>query len=157
MKNIKSAAAIFAFALVFGLVFFGQASSAIAQGKSVQHDKKEKKIKKQDNEDEDNDGDDVSADEAKRASISLDAACAIALEKVNGAVIDEELEKEHGRLQYAFDIRDSKGQVYDVEIDAVTGEVLQAILDEDDDDAAKKVTKKKVVERTAKVVKTKPH
>ena len=73
-------------------------------------------------------------------------------------MIDEELEKEHGRLQYAFDIRDENGQVWDVEIHAMTGEVLQAILDdEDDDDNAVKPSKTKVKStQTAKTVKKKP-
>ena len=81
----------------------------------------------------------------------------IALGRIPGKIFDAEFEKEHGRLQYAFDILGEDGKTYDVEIDAVTGEVIQADVDDDDDDSgptSKVVVKKKIVERT--VVAKKP-
>jgi len=37
-------------------------------------------------------------------------------------------------VQYAFDIRNSEGKLYDVEIDAQTGELIKAVQDDDDDE-----------------------
>ena len=157
MKGINVFALAAALALSLGLLLISGTQSVSAQKPAAKPVKKEKVVKKSDDEDDD-DGDDVSTDEAKSVAITLEAARAIALAKVNGKVIDEELEKEHGRLQYAFDIRDENGQVWDVEIHAMTGEVLQAILDdEDDDDNAVKPSKTKVKStQTAKTVKKKP-
>jgi len=161
MKGLSAFAALFVFALSLGLLLVGGCQSASGQKSTVKTTKKEKAAKKADYED-DNDGDDVSADEAKGVNVTLEAARTIALERVKGTVIDEELEKEHGRLQYAFDIKGENGQVWDVEIHAMTGEVLQAIPDDEDDDdgaavTSKKTVHKKIVKTTAKVAATKPH
>lgn len=100
-------------------------------------------------------------EDKQRVKLSLEDARAIATGRINGKVIDEELEKERGRVQYAFDIRDEQGKVWDVEIDANTGEVLQAVEDDDDDNDVssakrKKLETKKNSKQTAKVIKTKP-
>ena len=69
---------------------------------------------------------DIPADLAKNAKITLDAARATALAKVpNGAVRSEELEKEHGKLIYSFDIAvPGKPGIEEVNVSAVTGKVL---------------------------------
>ncbi|MFL6468441.1 MAG: PepSY domain-containing protein [Pyrinomonadaceae bacterium] len=101
--------------------------------------------------------DDEDITEADRAlvKISVKDAKLIALGRIPGKIMDAEFEKEHGRLQYAFDILGDDGKTYDVEIDAITGEVIQAELDDDDNDdddgaAAKTVVKTKLVEPTVK-------
>ena len=142
-------------AMVFGLFFIAGAQSAAAQEKPVP-DVKEKKA---DCDDEEGD-DDEDLTEADRASvkISIKDAKVIALGRIPGKIMDAELEKERGRLQYAFDILGDDGKTYDVEIDAITGEILQAEPEDDDDDdgpAAKIVVKKKVIERKV-VVATRP-
>lgn len=150
--------------LLIAAFAFGVSIAVLPQGIAAQTDKQkppsESKEKKQDDDEGDDDDDCVSEEESKSIKVALESARAIALSKVPGTVLDEELEKEHGRLQYAFDIKDSDGKVYDVEVDANTGEIVQAILDDDDDedDAAKsKVIKKnKLAEKSAKTVKTKP-
>ena len=71
---------------------------------------------------------------AKEAKITMAEAKTIALKRVPGTILDGELEKEKGRLQYAFDICSEKNQIFDVEIDAKTGEVLKAGLDDEDDE-----------------------
>lgn len=111
----------------------------------------------EDDQDGDNDDDEkLSAEDAKLAKISLGEARMIALKRIGGKVIEEELEKENGKLQYAFDIRDSSGKIWDVEIDAMTGEVLKA-TDEDDEDGDNQQSgltrTKKSVYRAAKKVK----
>ena len=144
-------------------LFLGLAVAAVPHTTHAQ-DKPKPEDKQKDRERDDNDDDDdkVSPEEARSVKVPLDAARAIALGKVAGKVLDEELERERGRLQYAFDIKDHEGNVFDIEVDAETGEVLQVKKedeDDEDDDApsAKVKTKKKVktVEKTATVVKTK--
>lgn len=145
---IKTLFLVFAFGTIVALV----PVAAVAQ------DDKDspKKVERED----DDDDEDLSVEDKQRVKLSIEEARTIAIGRVNGRVIDEELEKEKGRLQYAFDIRDADGKVWDVEIDAVTGDVLQAEEDDDDDDAtsskARKRSKKRSAEKTAKVVKTNP-
>jgi hypothetical protein len=69
---------------------------------------------------------DVPASLAKQAKISLEAARATALAKVpGGQVRSEELEKEHGKLVYSFDIEvPGKSGVEEVNVSAITGKVL---------------------------------
>ncbi len=88
---------------------------------------------------EDNDADDAAekanqSKYAKEAKITMAEAKAIALKRVPGTVLDGELEKEKGRLQYSFDICSENKQIFDVEIDAKTGAVLKAVLDDEDDE-----------------------
>ncbi len=61
----------------------------------------------------------------KQAKITLEAAKATALAKVPGTVEDGELEKEHGKLVYSFDIRNEKGTISEVWIDAKTGKLIK--------------------------------
>jgi uncharacterized membrane protein YkoI len=140
------------FAIVIGLAFVLGPQKASAQDKPAA-EKKEKAAKCDDDDDDDED-----ITEADRASvkISIKDAKLIALGRVAGKIMDAEFEKERGRLQYAFDILGADGKTYDVGIDAVTGEVIQAELEDDDDDdspAAKAVVKRKIVQRTVNVAK----
>lgn len=137
------------FALVIGLAFVLGPQKVSAQDKPAA-EKKEKAAKCDDDDDDDED-----ITEADRASvkISIKDAKIIALGRINGKIMDAEFEKEHGRLQYAFDILGEDGKTYDVEIDALTGEVLQADIDDDDDDdgpTAKSIAKTKRVNGTLK-------
>ena len=69
---------------------------------------------------------DVPADLAKQARITLEAARATALAKVpHGEVRSEELEKEHGKLIYSFDIAvPGKPGIQEVNVNAMTGKVI---------------------------------
>ncbi|HEV7786847.1 MAG TPA: PepSY domain-containing protein [Thermoanaerobaculia bacterium] len=69
---------------------------------------------------------DVPADLAKQAKISLETARATALAKVpHGEVRSEELEKEHGKLIYSFDIAvPGKSGIQEVNVNAITGKVI---------------------------------
>ncbi|MGB7209764.1 MAG: PepSY domain-containing protein [Pyrinomonadaceae bacterium] len=129
MKAIKTMIWLFVVALGLGISVL-----SLPQTTNAQTDK-DKKEKKQEREDDDKDDDEkLSSRDKKKAKITLEEARAIALRRVAGTVVEEELEKEKGRLQYAFDIRDSSGKIWDVEIDAITGEVLQAAEDDEDGD-----------------------
>jgi uncharacterized membrane protein YkoI len=62
---------------------------------------------------------------AKQAKISKEKAREIAQAKEpNGKIEEEELEKENGKLVYSFDIRNEKGTITEVQVDAKTGEVV---------------------------------
>jgi hypothetical protein len=63
---------------------------------------------------------------AKKAKITLDAARATALAQVpNGAVKSEELEREHGKLIYSFEIQvPGKSGVEEVNVNAINGKVV---------------------------------
>ena len=108
------------------------------------------KTTKQQKGDDDNERDEkVSPKERKQVKISIEQARKTALERVIGTIIEEELEKEKGRLVYSIEIRDANQKVYDVEVDAKTGEVVNVEEendddeDGDDDDTAAKQTRKK--------------
>jgi hypothetical protein len=69
---------------------------------------------------------DVPAGLAKEAKISLETARSTALARVrHGVVRSEELEREHGKLIYSFDIAmPGKSGIQEVNVSAVTGKVL---------------------------------
>jgi Peptidase propeptide and YPEB domain len=141
------------FLTIFAIGLISGPQSVSAQDKPTPDVKEKAKECEDDDDDED-------LTEADRASIKITLANArkIALERVPGKITDQELEKEHGRLQYAFEIVTAEGKEFDVEIDAITGEILN-VEDEDDDGddddgpVTKMVVKKKVVERTVVVAK----
>jgi hypothetical protein len=86
-----------------------------------------------------------------QAKVSKETAQATALAKVpNGTIKEGELEKENGKLQWSFDVAtpDSK-DITEVNVDAVTGEVISAAKEsatdeakEASEDAAKEKKKK---------------
>lgn len=61
---------------------------------------------------------------AKKAKITLAQAREIALREDNGSVESEELEKEHGKLVYSFDIRNATGTITEIWVDAKSGKVV---------------------------------
>lgn len=71
------------------------------------------------------------------AKVSKEAAEQTALAKVpNGTIKDSELEKEHGKLQWSFDVAtpDSK-DITEVNVDAITGDVISASKESAADEA----------------------
>lgn len=132
MAKIKTLSGFFIAALIIGAGIFisPEVSYAQAAMNGATSAQTECKLEKEDDDDDDK------ADQAKlvkEAQITMEQARAAALGRVAGTVLKEEIERENGRLQYTFDVcRD--GKLYDVEIDAKTGAVLQAGLDDEDDD-----------------------
>ncbi|MFL5318734.1 MAG: PepSY domain-containing protein [Myxococcaceae bacterium] len=62
----------------------------------------------------------------KKATVTCEGARKTAMEKVpDGKIVEAELEDEHGRLVYSFDMK-RKGQtgVEEVQVDAKSGEVV---------------------------------
>ena len=80
----------------------------------------------------------VPAKLAKQAKISLEQAREKASAAAAGAIEEEELEKEHGKLVYSFDIRNAKGTISEVQIDAVTGAVVSVEEESKADEAKEK-------------------
>ncbi|MCA1622586.1 MAG: PepSY domain-containing protein [Acidobacteria bacterium] len=107
---------------------------------------KEQKINNQEK-DDDGEDDEVSPEERKQVKISAKQARKTALERVSGTIIEEELEKENGRIVYSIEILDKDKKVFDVEVDAETGAIVNVEEenedDEDDDGEKQKETKKK--------------
>jgi uncharacterized membrane protein YkoI len=65
--------------------------------------------------------------------ISEEQARKIALEKVNGKIVEFELDYDDGRPEYEIEIR-ADGKEYDLEIDGYTGKIIKFEVDDDDDD-----------------------
>jgi uncharacterized membrane protein YkoI len=61
---------------------------------------------------------------ASQVKISRAAAEKIAVAREPGTIKEGELEKEHGKMIYSFDIQTSSG-VHEVNVDAVTGKVVE--------------------------------
>ena len=74
----------------------------------------------------------------KEAKISMEKAKDIALKQAPGKIKSSELEREHGKLIYSFDITTKKG-VTEVNVDAITGKVV----DTHHESAAKEAAEKK--------------
>jgi uncharacterized membrane protein YkoI len=60
----------------------------------------------------------------KEARISLEKAREIAVKKAPGKVESSELEREHGKLIYSFDIRTSKTEITEVNVSAIDGKII---------------------------------
>ncbi len=79
------------------------------------------------------------------AKISKDDATKTALAKVpNGTIKEAELEKENGKLQWSFDVAtpDSK-DITEVNVDAMTGDVISADKESADSEAKEAAGEKK--------------
>jgi uncharacterized membrane protein YkoI len=62
---------------------------------------------------------------AREAKITKEEALATALKRAPGTVESAELEREHKRLVWSFDIRNSKGTITEVQVSAITGKVVR--------------------------------
>jgi hypothetical protein len=60
---------------------------------------------------------------AKQARITMEQAREIALKRAPGTIEKEELEKEHGKLVYSFDIRNAQGTITEVQVNARDGSI----------------------------------
>jgi uncharacterized membrane protein YkoI len=62
---------------------------------------------------------------ASQAKITKEQAQEIALKRAPGTVESGELEREHGKLVYSFDIRNAKGTIDEVQVSAITGKIVR--------------------------------
>ena len=79
------------------------------------------------------------AEMVKDAKVTVDQAIKTASEKVQGTVVEAELEKRHGKTIWEVEIVGADGKVSEVHIDAGTGAVIDV---EDKKDVKKKEGKK---------------
>src|SRR5882762_4429977 len=80
---------------------------------------------------------------AKQAKITKEQAQEIALKRAPGKVESAELEKEHGKLVYSFDIRNAKGTIDEVQVSAITGKIVRVEHESKQQEAAEKKAEKK--------------
>ena len=121
MTRIKSMMWFLAIGMAFGALVFAAPPPVCAQADNARNEKADKSNK-------------LTPEDRKNVKITIEQARVTALATISGTVVKEELEKERGRVQYTFDIRNSQGKLYDVEIDAQTGELIKAVQDDDDDE-----------------------
>jgi len=74
-----------------------------------------------------------------KPKITMEQARTIALQKAPGKIKSEELENEHGKLIYSFDIATSASAITEVNVDALNGKIV-AVQQEN---AAKEAAEKK--------------
>lgn len=131
MKKNKLFAAILTLGLVVAFGLFGTAQIANAQQNDKQ--KKEKKDDDERNESKENSKEGKKQDKLMReATVTKEQARATALQRISGTVLEEEIEKENGKLVWAFDIKDANGKIFDVKVDAKTGAIVSADEDKED-------------------------
>jgi hypothetical protein len=83
-----------------------------------------------------------------QAKISLEEARATASKKVPGVMMEEELEKEHGKLVYSFDIQATgEKDITEVQVSAMDGSIVSV---EKEDAASEAKEKKQETARKAK-------
>ena len=75
---------------------------------------------------------------AKQAKITKEQAQEIALRRAPGTVESSELEREHGKLVYSFDIRNARGTIDEVQVSAITGKVVRVEHETRKQEAAEK-------------------
>lgn len=75
----------------------------------------------------------------KEARISMKSARSIAIKAAPGKVQSGELEREHGNLIYSFDIRNAKGSISEVNVNAITGKIVDVQIENKAKEAAEKV------------------
>jgi uncharacterized membrane protein YkoI len=74
----------------------------------------------------------------RETRITKEQARETALKRAPGAVESEELEREHGKLVYSFDIRNAKGTIDEVQVSAITGKVVRVEHENKKQEAAEK-------------------
>ncbi len=75
---------------------------------------------------------------ARQARITKEQAQETALKRAPGNVESAELEREHGKLVYSFDIRNAKGTIDEVQVSAITGKIVRVEHENKKQEAAEK-------------------
>ena len=87
---------------------------------------------------------------SKEAKITMEQAQKAALAKEAGEIQEKELEREKGRLIYSFDIKMADG-IHEVNVDAMTGEVVEDTVESAAAEAKEKAADKKQKKKSEKV------
>jgi len=80
---------------------------------------------------------------ARQARVTKEQAQETALKRAPGNVESAELEREHKRLVYSFDIRNAKGTIDEVQVSAITGKVVRVEHESKKQEAAEKYKERK--------------
>jgi len=80
---------------------------------------------------------------ARQAKLTKEQAQEIALKRAPGTVESGELEREHGKLVYSFDIRNSKGTIDEVQVSAINGKIVRVEHENKKQEAAEKRKEKR--------------
>ena len=75
---------------------------------------------------------------ARQAKITKEQAQETALKRAPGTVESAELEREHRKLVYSFDIRNAKGTIDEVQVSAITGKIVRVEHENKQQEAAEK-------------------
>ncbi len=75
---------------------------------------------------------------AREAKITMEQARTIALKRASGNIEGGELEREHGQLVYSFDIRNARGTITEVQVNAITGKIARVEQENKKQEAAEK-------------------
>jgi uncharacterized membrane protein YkoI len=119
--------AVFMSALLTGTGLVVAKPTLFAGQKQNQKQKAEKEEREEAGQEE-NDEEESAADQAKLASqarITKDQAQEIALKRAPGTVESAELEREHRKLVYSFDIRNAQGTLDEVQVSAINGKIVR--------------------------------
>lgn len=87
---------------------------------------------------------------AREAKITMEQARDIALKRASGKVEGGELEREHGQLVYSFDIRNARGTITEVQVNAITGNIARVEQENKKQEAAEKRQEKRGKRGTGK-------
>jgi uncharacterized membrane protein YkoI len=104
------------------------AKPALLAGQKQSEKQKAEQEEREEAGQEENDEQEAAADQAKLASqarITKEQAQEIALKRAPGTVESGELEREHGKLVYSFDIRNARGTIDEVQVSAITGKIVR--------------------------------
>ncbi|MGI9316489.1 MAG: PepSY domain-containing protein [bacterium] len=71
-----------------------------------------------------------SADLIRESAISIDQAMEIALADVPGKVMEAEIDREDGVVVWEIEVVDNQNQIFEFEIDANSGNILEKELDD---------------------------
>ena len=74
--------------------------------------------------------DDLTIEQVNQAAVTPEQAMSIALADIPGKVVEAEMEMEDGALVWEIEILNNENQVYEFEIDAKDGRILEKELDD---------------------------
>jgi uncharacterized membrane protein YkoI len=78
-----------------------------------------------------------------KTRISMEQAQKAATQAQAGTIESKELEHEHGKWVYSFDIRGSDSMIHEVQIDAKNGKIVSQKIETPTQEAAEKKSEKK--------------
>lgn len=107
--------------LTGGGIVFAQPGTLAGQ----KHKPKAEKEEREERGNEEDESAEAQAKLANQAKITKDHAQEIALKRAPGVIESGELEREHGKLVYSFDIRNSRGTIDEVQVSAITGKIVR--------------------------------